>query len=86
MFLVRKAAWAGIIFILLTTGISGSRPTPVASGPNLSKEVLAGRTLGRRQEDAASPPGQRTLQREGRWVCSVSEPGRAFADFRRPRI
>ncbi len=43
MFLVRKAAWAGIIFILLMTGISGSRPTPVASGSNLSKEVLAGR-------------------------------------------
>ena len=41
MFLVSKAAWAGIIFILLTTAISGSRPTPVASGPNLSKELPA---------------------------------------------
>jgi len=39
MFLASKAAWAGIVFILLTTGISGPRPTPLASGVNLSKEV-----------------------------------------------
>jgi peptidoglycan hydrolase-like protein with peptidoglycan-binding domain len=41
MFLVGKAAWAGIAFILLTTGISGPRPTPLAPGANLSKEVPA---------------------------------------------
>ena len=41
MFLASKAAWAGIVFILLTTGISGPRPTPLASGGNLSKEVPA---------------------------------------------
>ena len=41
MFLVGKAAWAGIVFILLTTGISGPRPTPLAPGANLSKEVPA---------------------------------------------
>jgi peptidoglycan hydrolase-like protein with peptidoglycan-binding domain len=41
MFLVSKSAWAGIIFILLTTWISGPRPAPVASGPNLSKELPA---------------------------------------------
>jgi len=39
MFLASKAAWAGIVFILLTTGISGPRPTPLAPGANLSKEV-----------------------------------------------
>ena len=39
MFLASKAAWAGIVFILLTTGISGPRPTPLASGANVSKEV-----------------------------------------------
>lgn len=39
MFLASKAAWAGIVFILLTTGISVPRPTPVPSGANLSKEV-----------------------------------------------
>lgn len=32
MFLASKAGLAGIVFILLTTGISGPRPTPVASG------------------------------------------------------
>jgi peptidoglycan hydrolase-like protein with peptidoglycan-binding domain len=41
MFLASKVAWAGIVFILLTTGISGPRPTPLASGANLSKEVPA---------------------------------------------
>ena len=42
MFLASKAAWAGIVFILLTTGISGPCPTtPLASGANLSREVPA---------------------------------------------
>jgi hypothetical protein len=41
MFLASKAAWAGIICILLTTGISRPRATPVASGANVSKEVPA---------------------------------------------
>ena len=39
MLLAGKVAWAGIVFILLTTGISGPRPTPLPSGGNLSKEV-----------------------------------------------
>jgi peptidoglycan hydrolase-like protein with peptidoglycan-binding domain len=38
MFLASKAAWAGIVFILLTTRVSGPRPTPLASGA--SNEVL----------------------------------------------
>jgi peptidoglycan hydrolase-like protein with peptidoglycan-binding domain len=33
--------WAGIVFIFLTTGISGPRPTPLASEINLGKEELA---------------------------------------------
>jgi len=41
MFLASKVAWAGIIFMLLTTGISGTRPTPLTSGADLSKEVPA---------------------------------------------
>jgi len=40
MFLASKAAWAGVVFIFLATGISGPRPTPLASGAN-SKEVPA---------------------------------------------
>jgi peptidoglycan hydrolase-like protein with peptidoglycan-binding domain len=39
MFLASKAAWAGIVLILLTTGISGPRPTPLASGASLSEQV-----------------------------------------------
>jgi peptidoglycan hydrolase-like protein with peptidoglycan-binding domain len=45
MFLASKAAWAGIVLILLTTGISGPRPAPVASGAPFSKELPA---VGRR--------------------------------------
>jgi len=40
MLLASKAACAGIVFLLLTTGISGPRGTPLASA-NLSKEVPA---------------------------------------------
>lgn len=39
MVLAGKAAWAGIVFILLTTGISGSRRTTLTSGSNLSEGV-----------------------------------------------
>jgi peptidoglycan hydrolase-like protein with peptidoglycan-binding domain len=41
VFLASKVASAAIVFLLLATGISGPHPTPLASGPNLSKEVLA---------------------------------------------
>jgi peptidoglycan hydrolase-like protein with peptidoglycan-binding domain len=41
MLLASKAACAGIVFLLLTTGISGPRRTPLASGANVSKEVPA---------------------------------------------
>ena len=41
MFLASKAAWAGIVFILLTTRISGPRPTRPASADNLSNEAPA---------------------------------------------
>src|SRR5579862_3143746 len=39
MLLASKAAWAGIVFMLLTTGISGPRRTTLASGAHLSEEV-----------------------------------------------
>jgi peptidoglycan hydrolase-like protein with peptidoglycan-binding domain len=39
MILASKAAWAGIVFLLLTAGISGPRPTVLASGDNLDKEA-----------------------------------------------
>jgi len=85
MLLAGKAAWAGIVFLLLTTGRSGPLPTPLASGANLSKEVPA----------VAHPDDVKKMQEtlkgkdttEGKsMVCSVSEPGRAFADFKRLRI
>jgi hypothetical protein len=40
MFLASKAACAGIVFLSLTTAISGPRRPPLAS-VNLSKEVTA---------------------------------------------
>ena len=45
MLLANKAAWAGIAFLLLTTGISGSPRTTLAPGSNLSEEVSS---VGRR--------------------------------------
>jgi peptidoglycan hydrolase-like protein with peptidoglycan-binding domain len=39
MFLASKAACAGIVLLLLATGISGPRPTLIASGPNLRNKV-----------------------------------------------
>lgn len=41
MLLASKAAWAGIVFFLLATAISGPRPTSHASGANFRKEVSA---------------------------------------------
>ncbi len=41
MLLASKAAWAGIVFVLLTTGISGPRRPPLASGANLTNQLPA---------------------------------------------
>ena len=38
MFLASKVALAGIVFLLLATGISGPSPMPLTSGVDLSKE------------------------------------------------
>jgi len=39
MFLSSKVAWSGIVFILLTTGISGPRPTPRAAQVNVREGI-----------------------------------------------
>jgi peptidoglycan hydrolase-like protein with peptidoglycan-binding domain len=41
MFLAGKIAWAGIVFLLLATGIPGPRPTLSHSGVERGKEVPA---------------------------------------------
>ena len=41
MFLARNVAWAGIVFLLPATGISGPRPTLLTPGAESSKEMLA---------------------------------------------
>jgi peptidoglycan hydrolase-like protein with peptidoglycan-binding domain len=41
MFLAGRAAWAAIVFTFLTTGISGPRAKPLASGASLSRKVPA---------------------------------------------
>jgi peptidoglycan hydrolase-like protein with peptidoglycan-binding domain len=41
MLIATRAPWAGIVFLLLTTWISGPRPTPLPSPDELSKEALA---------------------------------------------
>ncbi len=41
MLLASKTASAGIVFLLLATGVSGPRPAPLTSEPSLSTEVPA---------------------------------------------
>jgi peptidoglycan hydrolase-like protein with peptidoglycan-binding domain len=65
MLLSGKAAWAGIVFILLTTWLSGPRPTPLASGANLSEEVPAVRN----RNDVRKM--QQTLQGKGHYGGEV---------------
>jgi peptidoglycan hydrolase-like protein with peptidoglycan-binding domain len=65
MLLASKAALAGIVFILLTTGVSRPRPTPLASGASPGKE-----------EPAAGPANdvkkmQQTLYEKGHYRGEV---------------
>ncbi len=85
MFLASKIVWAGIVFTFLTTGISGPRPTPLASRSTLSKEVPA---VGHRNDVKKM---QQTLRGKGHYRGKADgvfglPPGRAFAGFRRLRI
>jgi hypothetical protein len=41
MFLASKVAWAGIVFMLLTTRVSGPSAVPLASGANLGRNAPA---------------------------------------------
>jgi peptidoglycan hydrolase-like protein with peptidoglycan-binding domain len=41
MFLAGRATWAAIVFIFLTTGISGPRAKPLASGASPSRKMPA---------------------------------------------
>ena len=65
MLLASKAAWAGMVFIMLTTGISGPRPTPRASGADLGKGVPA---VGPRNDVKKM---QETLQDKGHYRGKV---------------
>src|ERR1700694_108960 len=85
MFLASKAAWAGIVFILVTTGILKPPPTPLGSGANVSKKVPA---AGNRDDVKQM---QHILRDKGHYAVRsmaspVSEPGRAFADCSRLKI
>jgi len=65
MLLASKATCAGIVFLLLATGISAPRPTLPASGPNLSKEVPA---IGHRNDVKKM---QQTLRDKGHYRGDV---------------
>jgi peptidoglycan hydrolase-like protein with peptidoglycan-binding domain len=65
MLLASKAGWAGIVFILLTTGISGRRPTPVASRADVGDGELA---VGPRNDVEQM---QETLQNQGHYRGKV---------------
>jgi peptidoglycan hydrolase-like protein with peptidoglycan-binding domain len=65
MLLAGKAACSGIVLILLTIGVSGPRPTPLALGTNLPKEVPAVRN----RNDVRKV--QQTLQDKGHYLGEV---------------
>jgi peptidoglycan hydrolase-like protein with peptidoglycan-binding domain len=65
MLLAGKAACSGIVFILLTIGVSGPRSTPLALGANLSEEVPAVRN----RNDVRKI--QQTLQDKGHYRGEV---------------
>jgi peptidoglycan hydrolase-like protein with peptidoglycan-binding domain len=65
MLLAGKAACSGIVFMLLTTGVSGPRPTPLALGANLPKEAPAVRN----RNDIRKM--QQTLQDKGHYRGEV---------------
>src|ERR1700685_4771790 len=65
MLLAGKAACSGIVFILLTSGVSGPRPTPLALGANLPKEAPAVRN----RNDVKKM--QQTLQDQGHYRGEV---------------
>jgi peptidoglycan hydrolase-like protein with peptidoglycan-binding domain len=65
MFLASKVTWAGIVFILLTTGVSGPRSTPLASRATLRK---AGPAVGHRNDVKEM---QETLRNKGHYRGKV---------------
>jgi hypothetical protein len=67
MLLAGKAACSGIVFILLTIGVSGPRATPLALGANLPKEVPAVRNRNDVRKMQQTLQNRRTLPRGGRW-------------------
>jgi len=65
MLIASRAPWTGIVFLLLTTWISGPPPTPLSSGAKLSKEA-----------PGVAPPSdvnkmQQTLQDKGHYRGKV---------------
>jgi hypothetical protein len=85
MFLAGKAAYAGIVFLLLTTWISGPRPAALTVAADLSKEVPGG------SHSNNINKMQQILLNKGHYrgrsmACSVCEREPAFARIRRLRI
>jgi len=65
-----KVGCVGVVFLLLTTWISGPGPTPLASGEDLSREV-AGDKRSNKENDVKNADAvkqvQQTLQNEGHY-------------------
>src|ERR1700730_17759235 len=64
MFLASKAAWAGIVFILVTTGILKPPPDAARFGSQCQQRSAGGWESERCQEDEANSAGRRTLRGE----------------------
>src|ERR1700690_1513518 len=70
MFLAGKAAYAGIVFLLLTTWISGPSPKPVAAGTDVNEKPPE---VGRQNDVSADDVNkmQQTLQDKGHYRGKV---------------
>jgi peptidoglycan hydrolase-like protein with peptidoglycan-binding domain len=75
MFFASKIACSGILFLLMTPWTSGPRPTPVDSGTNPGRKLVADGGLASKEPEET--PGsdvkemQQTLQNKGRYLGKV---------------
>lgn len=81
MFLASKTAWAGMAFTILTTGMLAQGFRKAAQDPTPTKKEL-------QPHQNEIKKMQETLRNKRHYrarsmASSVSEPGRAFADFRK---
>ncbi len=85
MILASKAAWAGIVFLLLTRGSQG-HTRRYSLRETISAKRCPRSPIGTTSSRCSEACGIKHTIAGKSMVYSVSEPERVFADFRRLRI